>query len=367
MSTTTEQELRAELAATKQALADLQARVDNAQRLANMGDYDWHIASDTNSWSDQLYRIYGHEPGAFNASYERFLEMVHPDDRDKVTALHQQAYATGGSWRVIERIVRPDGEIRHLFTNGVVVTDDDGTPLRMRGTCVDVTERIRAEAESERLAGDLREAQVRRRQAFELNDQVVQGLAVAAMALHVGELDTAATQLDHTLTAARTMMSDLLLGADLPVATPGSLVRSAAASGEGGTPAPDPAAAPTHSAPARVLLADDYDDVRTLMRYQLERAGYEVVGEASDGASAVALAIEQLPDVVVMDLAMPVIDGLEAIPMMRSTAPGMRIIALSGFATATVAEQALAAGASRFLEKTRELDLVAEVRAVLEV
>ncbi len=41
------------------ALADLQARVDNAQQLANMGEYDWHIAADTNRWSDQLYRIFG--------------------------------------------------------------------------------------------------------------------------------------------------------------------------------------------------------------------------------------------------------------------------------------------------------------------
>jgi PAS domain S-box-containing protein len=357
---TTEDDLRAELAATQQALADLRARVDSAQRLANMGDYDWHISTDTNSWSDQLYRIYGHEPGAFNPSYERFLEMVHPDDRERVTRLHREAYEAGGTWNIIERIVRPDGEVRHLSTNGVVVTDEDGTPVRMRGTCVDVTERVLAEAESERLAADLREAQVRRRQAFELNDQIVQGLAVAAMALHVGDLDAAGTHLDQTLAAARTMMSDLLLGADLPVATPGSLVRSR----EGLVPVGAPVPAPPPA--ARVLLADDYEDIRTLMRFQLEKAGFDVVGEAGDGASAVALAIEHLPDVVVMDLAMPVMDGLEAIPMMRATAPGMRIIVLSGFSTETVADQALAAGATRFVEKSRQLDLVSEVRAVLD-
>ena len=47
-------------------LADLAARVNNAQQLANMGDYDWHIPTDTNTWSDQLFRIYGHEPQSFN-------------------------------------------------------------------------------------------------------------------------------------------------------------------------------------------------------------------------------------------------------------------------------------------------------------
>src|SRR6478735_11735527 len=57
----------------EEALRDLQARVDNAQQLAHMGDYDWEIATDTNQWSDQLYRIYGHEPQSFSPDYERFL------------------------------------------------------------------------------------------------------------------------------------------------------------------------------------------------------------------------------------------------------------------------------------------------------
>ncbi len=94
-------------ALSQESLADLSARVDNAQHLANMGDYDWHIPTDTNRWSDQLFRIYGHEPQSFNASYERFLSLVHPDDRERITALHQQAYGSGEPWQVIERIVRP--------------------------------------------------------------------------------------------------------------------------------------------------------------------------------------------------------------------------------------------------------------------
>jgi hypothetical protein len=56
-----EHEIQARLEAEAQ-LNDLRLRVDNAQQLANMGDYDWHIPTDTNRWSDQLYRIYGYEP-----------------------------------------------------------------------------------------------------------------------------------------------------------------------------------------------------------------------------------------------------------------------------------------------------------------
>ena len=132
-------------------LSDLVARVDNAQHLAHMGDYDWHIPSDTNQWSDELFRIYGHEPQSFNATYERFLSLIHPDDRERITAVHQRAYATGEPYQMMERIVRPDGEVRYLASNGQVVMDEQGVPVRMRGTCIDVTDRILAERESEHL------------------------------------------------------------------------------------------------------------------------------------------------------------------------------------------------------------------------
>ena len=193
-----------------QALADLRSRVDNAQQLANMGDYDWHIVSDTNSWSDQLYRIYGYEPQSFNASYERFLSMLHPEDRDRIQEIHQEAYRTGGTYHMTERIVRPDGEVRYLLSNGEVVTDEDGTPVRMRGTCLDITDRVLAEQAREALVANLREAQVRRRQSLEINDNLVQGLAAAALCLEIGDRAGATAHLQMVLSAARTMMNNLL-------------------------------------------------------------------------------------------------------------------------------------------------------------
>lgn len=145
--------LRAALArvASHAELVDLASRIDNAQHLARMGDYDWHIPTDTNRWSDELFRIYGHEPQSFNPSYETFVSLLHPDDRDRITALHKHAYATGEPYAMAERIVRPDGEVRHLSSNGEVVMGPDGTPVRMRGTCIDVTDRVLAEREREHL------------------------------------------------------------------------------------------------------------------------------------------------------------------------------------------------------------------------
>ena len=215
--------------AAEEALRDLQARVDNAQRLAHMGDYDWEIASDTNRWSDQLFRIYGHEPQSFAPSYERFMSMIHPDDRDRVRAIHQQAYASGEPFEMVERIVRPDGEVRYLSTNGQVVTDDSGAPLRMRGTCVDITDRVHAEEERERHAARVHEEQTRRQAALEINDSVVQGLTAALYALELEDTDAVRDYVRRTLDSARAVITDLVGPTEGPIA-PGDLVRTTAPS-----------------------------------------------------------------------------------------------------------------------------------------
>ena len=200
-----------DLATALGELADLRSRVDNAQRLADMGDYDWHIESDTNTWSDQLFRIYGYEPGAIQASYDVFLQHIHPDDRDMVRATHQHAYATGEPYEMVERIVRPDGEVRYLASNGQVVTDDNGTPVRMRGTCIDITARVLAERAQEETAVHLAEAVQARRQAGELNDNVVQGLTAALYAAELGDLERTRAYVAETLARASRMLDDLVL------------------------------------------------------------------------------------------------------------------------------------------------------------
>ncbi|WP_395695738.1 PAS domain-containing protein [Nocardioides sp.] len=214
----------------EEELAQLRQRMDNAQQLANMGDYDWHIPTDTNRWSDQLYRIYGYEPQSFNASYERFLSMIHPDDRDRIQALHQHSYATGEPYEMIERIVRPDGEVRYLHSNGQVVMGADGSPERMRGTCIDVTDQVLAEREREAAAVRLNEGRLRRRQAVEINDNIVQGLTAAVYALELGDAESCRGYLEGTLRSARSMMGDTLEEISSGELGEGDLVRSEPAS-----------------------------------------------------------------------------------------------------------------------------------------
>jgi diguanylate cyclase (GGDEF)-like protein len=115
----------------------------------------------------------------------------------------------------------------------------------------------------------------------------------------------------------------------------------------------------------RVLLADDTASIRTLLRFQLELDGdCVVVGEACDGAQAVAMAAELRPDIVLLDLAMPVMDGLEALPAIREVAPRAKVVVLSGFESAQMAEDAFFLGADAYLEKGAESeDIVALVKA----
>lgn len=102
----------------------------------------------------------------------------------------------------------------------------------------------------------------------------------------------------------------------------------------------------------RVLLADDTAEIRRLLRLNLELDGrFEIVGEAADGAEAVALAGSLLPDAVVLDLAMPVMDGLQAIPVILESSPASKILVLSGFDHSRMEARAREQGAHGYLEK----------------
>lgn len=103
---------------------------------------------------------------------------------------------------------------------------------------------------------------------------------------------------------------------------------------------------------ARVVLADDTPDIRLLLRLALERTGdFEIVGEARDGKEAVALATELQPDAVVLDLAMPNMDGLEALPGIKEHAPETKVLVLSGLEASEMSGEARRKGADAYLEK----------------
>jgi DNA-binding NarL/FixJ family response regulator len=115
----------------------------------------------------------------------------------------------------------------------------------------------------------------------------------------------------------------------------------------------------------RVFLVDDVGAFRSLMRFTLEEdPRIRVVGEAADGEAGVAGVCELKPDVVLLDLAMPVLDGFEAMPLILERSPGTTIVALSGFTAERMASLCKASGAHAYIEKGEDAARIRE--AVLE-
>ena len=116
-----------------------------AQRLAGLGSWDWDIARDRITWSEELYRLYGLDPGSARLTYDSYLERIHPDDLAHVRETVERAHAERAPFEIEHRVLLPGGGLRWLHGRGRVVTDESGTPVRMVGTSQDITERKRIE------------------------------------------------------------------------------------------------------------------------------------------------------------------------------------------------------------------------------
>lgn len=147
------QGIQRDITARKQAEAQLchrEQQLAEAQRIGQLGSWEWDIATNTLSWSDELCRIYGQDPQSFVGTYEAFLAAVHPDDRDRTRQIVEQAYQDHRPFAFEHRIVRPDGAVRILHGRGQVVVDAAGAPVRMMGIGQDISEQKAVEEELRR-------------------------------------------------------------------------------------------------------------------------------------------------------------------------------------------------------------------------
>ncbi len=144
---------RHERLAAAEKLRTQQARLLAAERIAQLGTWELDLVTGAVSWSDELYKIYGLDPESHVASLAKYFEQIHPDDRQRVSSVLEDARRTCQPFGFTERIVRADGAVRILHSKGDVVCDAAGRPLRIIGTSQDVTEQELAE---ERLARQTR-------------------------------------------------------------------------------------------------------------------------------------------------------------------------------------------------------------------
>ena len=124
---------------TLEALRDRECQLAEAQRLTHIGSWQWKIESNELSWSDELYRIYGFEPGS-PLSFERYIEAVHPDDREMIRTTVAESVEQAKPFSFVHRIIRPDGEVRVLEGRGEVRTSGGSRVTEMYGTGHDITE-----------------------------------------------------------------------------------------------------------------------------------------------------------------------------------------------------------------------------------
>ncbi|MEO8279206.1 MAG: EAL domain-containing protein [Ideonella sp.] len=125
-------------------MSEVQDSLVRAQRIAALGNWDWHIADDRIFRSDETCRILGLDIGGATIGYLAFLDHVHAEDRAAVHDAVVRARTTGEPCDITHRIVQPSGEVRVVRENAEVLRDSTGTAVRMIGTIMDVTARERA-------------------------------------------------------------------------------------------------------------------------------------------------------------------------------------------------------------------------------
>src|SRR6201998_2725057 len=140
-------------------LQESKARLEEAQRIAQVGHYYWNLIENRVIWSDELYRIYGLSPQKGPIDMAICREMIHPEDREFVFRTAEEALHSEARPDIEHRVVRPDGEVRTVHAMGTVKRDASGRPYEMFGTVQDITERKRAEEALQLTQAHFREGQ----------------------------------------------------------------------------------------------------------------------------------------------------------------------------------------------------------------
>ncbi|MDO8281898.1 MAG: ATP-binding protein [Thermodesulfovibrionia bacterium] len=154
----TEMQFNEERKHKEQLLLESKARLERSQEIAHLGSWELDIVNNTLTWSDEVYRIFGLQPQEFRATYEAFLEAVHPDDRKAVNEAYSNSLSEGrDTYEIEHRVVRKTtGEIRYVYEKCEHIRDASGKIIHSAGMVHDITERKKAEDELQRHVEELK-------------------------------------------------------------------------------------------------------------------------------------------------------------------------------------------------------------------
>jgi PAS domain S-box-containing protein len=142
----------------EQKLRENEARLNQAQHTAHVGNWDLDLLGNKLSWSDEVFRIFEIDPAAFAPSYEAFLNAIHPEDRDEVNRAYTLSLETREPYELSHRLLMGDGRVKWVTERCNSFFDSAGKPLRSVGTVQDITAQKQEEHE--------REWQIRNQQAL---------------------------------------------------------------------------------------------------------------------------------------------------------------------------------------------------------
>jgi two-component system, cell cycle sensor histidine kinase and response regulator CckA len=181
----------AERKRAEEALRESQQRLNLASQSAQLGIWDWDIINNRMIWDDGMFQLYGIAEKPETYGVEIWEQGLHPEDKAQVLEVHQSALRGEKDSNIEFRVKHPDGTIRYLKTNGLVLRDFEGKPIRMLGVNYDITERKKAEDAQAKL-----QAQLIQSQKLESVGRLAGGVAhdfnniLAAIMMNIGLAET---------------------------------------------------------------------------------------------------------------------------------------------------------------------------------
>jgi len=133
----------------EEELKKREAQLAESQRIAQLGSWELDVATGRLNWSDEEFRRFGFEPGEIVPTFETYLGLVHPEDRECFLRRAERTFHEAGEFAVENRIIRKDGEVRVILARGKPALDERGHVVRINCTTQDITERKRIERELE--------------------------------------------------------------------------------------------------------------------------------------------------------------------------------------------------------------------------
>lgn len=138
--TNAELERKLEIFTDEKILLESENNLKFAEKIAHVGSFQHNLETDECTWSDELFRLCGIEPQSIKTTKEAFIDIFHPDDKEQVLESFLDAISTKTGYKKEFRILRPNGEIRHVISIGQIITDQNDNAVEIKGALQDVTD-----------------------------------------------------------------------------------------------------------------------------------------------------------------------------------------------------------------------------------